>query len=324
MILRPFLSNNTLVLLLLIPVIAGFQILNAFFHYHPMIAKVDLGLWGRSGFLSTGISPYIASLLVAANAFQLNFLFNKHEFLERNNYGPSLFYVTLMSFSHSFYQVDAVLIVHVFLLQALRLLFQLRRNEVNNRAGFDGALYMGLAASFLPPFSGLILVYWLAAWALQPYSFRQWILMLVAFLIPVFNGLTYWWFSGHLISVSILRHATKFNYQDIVYYATAAAILILFLLSIIGIRIRSRISSIRFKKLNRALIWYLLGTLLLGIVEIIFYQQSEWISLLFIPLSFFFTFAFIHKIWQKVATLFFYITFILAVVKFFLASVLSV
>lgn len=324
MILRPFLNNNVLVLILLAPIIVGFHILNSYFSYHVLIEKVDLGLWGRLDIFNNPVSPYLAGIVVALNAFQLNFLFNKHEFLEKNNYGPALFYVILMSFSHSFYQMDAVLIAHFFLLQALRLLFRLRANEANPRFGFDGAFFIGLASTFLPPLSGLIVIYWFAAWALQPYSLRQWIIMLFGFLIPIANGLTYWWFSGHLISLSILKHATKFNYQDIVYYATAAALVILFLLSIIGIRIRSRISSIRFKKLNRALLWFLVGTLLLGVAEMIFYQQAEWISLMFIPLSFFFTFAFIHKIWQKVATIFFYLTLIIAVFKFFLATLLTV
>lgn len=324
MILRPFLNNNVLVLILLVPVIVGFHILNAYFPYHTFIEKVDLGLWGRLEIFTNPISPALAGLFIALNAFQLNFLFNKHEFLEKNNYAPALFYVILMSFSHSFYQLDAVLIAHFFMLQALRLLFRLRANEVNPRYGFDGAFFIGLAATFLPPFSGLIIIFWFAAWALQPYTLRQWIIMLVGFLIPIANGLTYWWFSGHLISLNILKHATKFDYQDIVYYATAAALVILFLLSIIGIRIRSRISSIRFKKLNRSLLWFLVGTIFLGVAEMIFYQQAEWISLMFIPLSFFFTFAFIHKIWQKVASIFFYLTFIIAVFKFFLATLLTV
>jgi hypothetical protein len=159
---------------------------------------------------------------------------------------------------------------------------------------------------------------------LQPFSFRQWFLMIIGFLIPIGNGLTYWWISGHTISTRILRHSSLIKYEDVFFYGTTATIVILFLLSIIGIQIRVRVSNIRFKKLNRALVWILVGTLLLGVTEIIIYQQSEWISMLFIPLSFFFTFAFIHRIWQKVASMFFYLTLIIAVAKFFLISYMVV
>lgn len=324
MILRPFLSNRPLVLLLLVPIIVGFQLLNAQFHFHALIERVDLGLWGKTTFLSSWWTSIIASAIVMANAIQLNFLFNKHEFLDKNNYGPSLFYVVLMSFSHSFYQVDAVLICHLFLLQSLRLLFQLKSNETNFTSAFNSAFFIGLSASFLPPSAALIIPFWFSAWALHPFSFRQWLLMIIGFLIPIGNGLTYWWISGHTISTRILRHSSLIKYEDVFFYGTTATIVILFLLSIIGIQIRVRVSNIRFKKLNRALVWILVGTLLLGVAEIIIYQQSEWISMLFIPLSFFFTFAFIHRIWQKVASIFFYLALIIAVAKFFLISYMVV
>ncbi|TSJ45410.1 hypothetical protein [Fluviicola chungangensis] len=324
MILRPFLSNRPLVLVLLIPIVVGFQLLNGYFHFHALLDVVDLGLWGKTTLLDTWWTSIIASVIVIANAIQINFLFNQHEFLDRNNYGPSLFYVVLMSFSHSFYQVDAVLICHLFLLQAVRLLFQLKTHESNLTTSFNSAFFIGLSASFLPPSAALIIPFWFSAWALHPFSFRQWLLMIIGFLIPIANGLTWWWISGHTISTRILRHSSLIKYEEVFFYGTSATIVILFLLSIIGIQIRVRVSNIRFKKLNRALIWILVGTLLLGVTEIIIYQQSEWLSMLFIPLSFFFTFAFIHRIWQRVASIFFYLTLIIAVAKFFLISYMVV
>ncbi|AEA43825.1 hypothetical protein [Fluviicola taffensis] len=324
MILRPFLGNRPLVLLLLIPLVIGFQLLNAHFKFHALIDIVDLGLWGKTTVLSHWWTSIVASVIVLANALQLNFLFNQHEFLDKNNYGPSLFYVVLMSFSHSFYQVDSVLICHVLLLQAVRLLFRLKSSETNLQSSFNSVLFIGLSASFLPPSAALIVPFWFSAWALHPFSFRQWLLMIIGFLIPVGNGLAYWWISGHSFSTRILRHSSMIKYEDVFFYGTTATIVILFLLSIIGIQIRLRVSNIRFKKLNRSLVWILIGTLLLGVAEIIFYQQSEWISLLFIPLAFFFTFAFIHRIWQRVASIFFYVTLILAVAKFFLISYMVV
>lgn len=319
-----FLNNRPFALFLLIPLVVGFQFLNAHFQFHSIIEVVDLGLWGKTTYLSYWWTSILASVIVLANAVQLNFLFNQHEFLDKNNYGPSLFYVVLMSLSHSFYQVDAVLISHIFLLQSLRLLFRLKGNESNLKSSFNSAFFIGMAASFLPPGAVLIVPFWFSAWALHPFSFRQWLLMIIGFLIPIANGLSYWWISGHTISTRILRHSSLIKYEEVFFYGTSAAIVILFLLSIIGIQIRVRVSNIRFKKLNRALIWVLVGTLLLGVAEIIIYQQSEWISLLFIPLSFFFTFAFIHRIWQRVASIFFYLTLLIAVAKFFLISYMVV
>lgn len=320
MILRPFLSNHPMVVFLLIPILIGFEWLNVHFQFHETLQWVDLGLWGKTTFFSYWWAPILASIVIFINAVQINLLFNQHEFLDKNNYAPSLFYVVLMSFSHSFYQPDAILISHAISIQVLRLLFDIKSGETKLSSYFNSAFLIGLSATFLPPSAALIIPFWLAAWSLQAFGFRAWMITLLGFFTAIFNGLMFWWMSGHTISTRILKHSTTNKHETVFYYGTAVVILILFLLSIIGIRIRVRISNIRFKKLNRALVWVLIGSIVFGASELFFYQQGEWMSFLFIPLSIFFTYAFIHKIWQGVATIFFYLTFLIAVVKFFLAS----
>jgi len=317
MILRPFLSNQPFTLGLLLPVIAVFCVLNIFFHYHVIFPVVDIGLWGKTHLLGEWWISIVAGVIIGLNALQLNALFNRHEFLERNNYGPSLFYVTLMSFSHSFYQVDGLLLAQVCWLQAIRLMFHIRPNEDARRNVFNAAFFVGLAATFHPASAGLLLFFWFALWALKQLSFREWLLSVAGFALPVVNALVYWWFSGHRLDTSLLRNTIIVNQEKIVYYTTSGLIVVLFLLSVIGIQIRLQKSSIRFKKLTRSLIWILVGSVLLGTANLIFYQQLEWFNFMFIPLSFFFTFAFIHRFWKAVATFFFYTAFVLAVVKFF-------
>jgi hypothetical protein len=318
MILKPFLSNQTFVLILLLPVLAGFCLLNWYFPYHTLFEQVDLGLWGKSDWLGSWWISIFSALIVGLNGLQLNTLFNRHEFLERNNYGPSLFYVTLMSFSHSFYQPDGLLVVHICWVQVLRLLFRVRSGEDARKEVTNAAFFVGLAASFHPASGGLLLLFWFALWAMKPFDFREWILSMIGFAAPVVNALIYWWYSGHRIDSNLLRYDIIVEHEAAVYYSTSALMLILFLLSIIGIRIRVQKSSIRYKKLNRALMWILLGGMLLGTADILFYQQIEWFNFIFISLSFFFTFAFIHKFWKGIATFFFYATFLLAIAKFFL------
>lgn len=321
MILRLFLSNQPLIMALLVPLIALFQLLNAWFNYHTFFRTIDLGLWGKATLPDAWWISIITGIIIAGNALLLNRLFNKHEFLERYNYGPSLFYVVLMSFSHSFYQPDGLLLVHVCLLLALWLLFEVRPNEDSRKAMFNSFFFVGLAATFLPAASGLLLFFWFAAWSLKGFVGREWIISLLGFAFPVFNALMYWWFSGHQITLNVLRNNVWIKQETLVYYASSAAVLILLVLSVIGVQIRLQKSSIRFKKLSRSLVWMLMGTVLMGVSSLLFYQQVEWFSVMFIPLSFFFTFAFIHKFWKMVATWFFYTTLGLAVIKFFLASI---
>lgn len=318
MILKPFLSNQPYILFLLAPVLVGFYALNGCFGYHELFDLIDFGLWGKTDILSGWWVCIPSGIIIGLNALQLNQLFNRHEFLERNNYGPSLFYVTMMSFSHSFYQLDGLLLAQVCWIQVIRLLFQLHTTEDNRQQVFNAAFFVGVSATVHPASAGLLLIFWFAMWALKPFRFREWLLSVFGFLVPLMNALMYWWFSGHHLDTSLLQGSAIVEHEAHVYYLTSGMILALFLLSIIGIQIRLQKSSIRFKKLNRALLWVLVGGVLMGLAQLLFYQQIEWFNFMFIVLSFFFTFAFIHRFWQAIATFFFYTTFVLAVVKYFL------
>ncbi|MBP5983649.1 MAG: hypothetical protein KA734_07995 [Fluviicola sp.] len=321
MILRLFLSNQPLVLIFLIPIIALFQLLNVYFHFHQTFHEISLGLLGKTALFNDWWTGIPAAFVVGLNALQLNRLFNEHEFLDRNTYAPALFYVVLMSFSFSFYQFDALLIVHFCWVQVLRILYQMRPNEDNRKQAFNAAFFAGLGVVVLPQSAILLLFLSFALWALKSFFLKEWVMLLIGAAFPIFNGLMFWWFSGHSINLNVLKlTAESVQYETILYYSSGLAIFFLFILSIIGIRVRLIKSTVRFKKLNSALLWILVGAVVLGITDLIFYQQLDWFNLVFIPLSFFFTFAFIHKFWKEVATWFFYATFLLAVVKFFLHS----
>lgn len=324
MILRPFLSNYPLTLVLIVPIIIVFQVLNIVYPFHTNFENIDLGLWGKTAIFTTNWSYIISSIIIFFNAFQINYLFNKHEFLDRNNYTPSLFYVVLMSFSHSFYQPDSILFSHVLLIQVIRILFRLKGDEEDKQLMFNAAFLIGICATLLPTSSGFLGVLWISAWALQAYSIRTWFITWLGFLTPIMNGLIFWWLSGHRISTRILKHAGIIQYETEIYVITSITIFCLFLLSLIGIQIRTKISNIRFKRLNRSLVWVLIGALMFGSFELIYYKQGEWMSFVFIPLCIFFSYAFIHKLWRKVATVFFYLALLNALLKFFLISYIKV
>lgn len=324
MFLRLFLSNQPFVLFLLLPIGIAFYTLNFFFDYHVITDLVDMGLWGKASWLSEWWITLLTGGVIGITALQLNYLFNRHEFLERNNYGPSLFYITMMSFSHSFYQLDGLLLSQVCWLQVIRLLFDIRQGEDNRKEVFNAAFFVGLSATFHPPTSGFLLILWFALWSLKSLSFREWMLSIIGFAIPLLNALMYWWISGHAIDSKLLTNSIIVEHEAIVLYLTSGLVAILFILSLIGVQIRRQKSSIRFKKMNRALLWLLLGGLILGGLQLILYRQIEWFNFIFISLSFFFTFAFIHRFWQAIASFFFYATFVLAIVKYFLYTHLLV
>ena len=318
MILRPFLSNQPLALGLLLPVAAVFVVLNSVFHYHTPFEWLDLGLLGKVKAFPAEISTTLSVTIVLANAVFLNFLFNRHDFLERNNYTPSLFYVVFMSFSHSFYYFDALLLVHTCWLLAFRLLFDLENGQSNRAQVFNIGCFVGLGMVLFPPSAGLVIFLWLSVRMMKSLTFTEFLLLVLGTVLIAFNGLMYWWFEGHKIGSNLLRLNTLVKYEQMILIAMGSVMFLLLALSMIGVRVRVQKSSIRFKKINRSMLWMVLGTLGLGVAELIFYQQVEWFSLMFVPLGFLFTFAFIHTFWKQVSTVFFYLTFLLAVIKFFI------
>lgn len=318
MILKPFLGNNALVLILLIPVMLLFHVLNQWFHFHIPFETLNLGLLGKTNPIDAWVSQLFAGLFVFGNAIFLNTIFNKYDFFERNTYAPALFYVLFMSFSHSFYYWDVLLVIHTFFFLQLWFFFELENGEMNNRQFFNAGAIFGLSAVLLP---ALVLVFPLTLLAmrmLKVYSIREFLLYVIGISLLLFNGLMWWWFSGHSINLNVIRVVERINYHQAIIVATGSVLILMLLLSWIGVQLRLQKSSIRFKKMIRSISWLTVAFLGFGSVEYIIYQQAEWFNLIFVPAGFLFTFAFIHKTWKGVASIFFYLTFLMAVIKFFL------
>ncbi len=320
MILKPFLGNNPLVLFLLLPVIALFVVLNQWFHFHLPFESVQLGLLGKFPQPAAWMGQSSAAIFVFGNAILLNTLFNKYDFLERNTYAPALFYVLFMSFSHSFYYWDSLLLVHTFILVQLLFYFEIDNGENNQRQFFNAGIIYGATVVLLPSIIVTLPFTLLAIRMLKVYSFREFLLYILGAMLIVFNGLMMWWFSGHSINLKLIRFIERVNYQQVIIIATGSILILMLLLSWIGVQLRLQKSSIRFKKMIRTISWLTFAFLGFGSLEYIIYQQVEWFNLIFVPAGFLFTFAFIHKSWKGVANIFFHLTFLMAVIKFFLKA----
>jgi hypothetical protein len=200
----------------------------------------------------------------------------------------------------------------------LRLVFNISSGDGQFHLHFNIAFFVGLCGTLIPMSAGLILPIWLAIWFYHPFSFRVWLISLLGFFTPIINGLVYWWYSGHKINSHLIKPNTALDYELSFYISLSAIIIILLFISFISIRLRLRKSNIRFKKLNRVMIWLLFGFLAFGVAGMLFYQQNEWIGLIFIPFCYFYAYAFLHPIWKKIASFFFYVTFIGSFLEFFI------
>lgn len=317
-VVRLFLGNRALVLLLLPLLVTAYFLLNSISNYYNQENVTNLGLWGETLAFFPITLKVSAAILVCINAVGINFIYNSNEFLERNSYLSSLLYVVLMSFYHSFYSIDGLLFAHTSMILMLFQFFKLRQNEEGRRNVFNGAFFAGMAATFHPPMVTLLPFVLIMIWTIRPLVFREIILAILGFALPILYAGVFLWYSDHTIDLRILEQATNYSKKQTDFLVMAVLFTLLFLLSLFSIRGKMQKSSIRLKKLVNIL-WWLVGvSVLFGLGDYFFFGQIERFSFLMIPLAFFLTFSFVNKTFMITATVLFYITFVYSLVNFFL------
>lgn len=313
---RLFLENRFGALLTLPIILCLYIFLNYSFPYYEIVEETNLGLWSAAFSFPIWLKMILGGLLILVNSVWLNWIFNSHEFLDRNSYIVSLLYVVTMSFYHSFYSLDGLLVAQTFVICMLSQFFQLKQNADGRRNVFNGFLFAGLAATFHPylVFSFPILIIMILI--IRPFVLREFFLALGGFLIPLIYASIFQWYFDHTFALQILKNSTNYRLQTD-FLITLIFFGILLALGTISLRTRMQKSSIRLKK-QIQIIWLLvLISMTIGIIDFIYFFQIERFSLLLIPLSILLTYSFLHKTYGIISTIVFYLTIIYSVVKFF-------
>lgn len=313
-----FLSNRSFVQFLLPVVTAVYVFLNHTTGYYTHSEISNFGFWGNGVKQDVVSSQIIASLIIIINAVGINAVFNWNQFLERNSFMPSLLYVVLLSFYHSFYEVDGLLISHTFLILTLYQLYFLRQNEDGRKSVFNASFFAGLAATFHPPLLGLLPILFFMIWNIRPFVFREIILSIIGFGVPLLYAGFYLIYTGTSIDLALFKKTTNYDKQQFDFLVTSGIFICSLLLSLVSIQAHIQKSSIRLKKMTRMLWWFVAIGLTIGIIDYMRYQQIQRFSLIMIPFSFFLTFSFSHKTLSSVAIGLFYVTLTYSFLKFFL------
>ena len=314
---RLFLENRVGVVLTLPFFIGLYIFLNSQFPYYQIVEETNLGFWSSAFAEPTWLNMFLGGFFVLINAIGLNWIFNSHEFLDRNSYIVSLLYVVTMSFYHSFYSVDGLLIAQTFIICMLSQFFQLKQNTDGRQHVFNGFFFAGIAATFHPYliFSFPVLIAMILI--IRPFNFREFFLAIAGFLIPLIYALVFQLYFDNQLNFQILKNSTNFQLQTD-FLITLIFFGILLLLGTFSLRTRMQNSSIRLKK-QIQIIWLLVFiSLSFGIIDFIYFFQIERFNMLLIPLSILLTYSFLHKSYGIISSIVFYLTIIYSVVKFFL------
>ncbi len=313
-----FHDNRAIVQLLLPFIFLGYVFGNNFADYHGDTVLLRFGFWGSYAINPPFLFKSLSLVFVLLNGIIINTLFNRNEFFEKNSFLTVLLFVIFQSLFHSFYFADGLLLSQTFIILFLYQLFKLNQNEDGRKIVFNAAIFYGLACTFNPILLlGTPFIFWIV-WIVRPFIFRESILMITGFVIPLlYSGIF-----DHFMGLKIGRDELSSSSSEFLKVDMLFLIGIAVLLSLVSSKFlvqKFQVSSIRLKKLFRIL---LLLTVLLSIViftDFLLFGNIQNLSFFFIPLVFILPYAFGEKKIRKISLVLFYILFIFSVSKFFIA-----
>lgn len=311
-----FIGNRSGVLLLLPILVVAYVLLNVFFEMHLASSTSSFGFYGKLIHEKTLVSQIIAPLLILLNALLLNGIFNRNGFMEKNNYLPSLLYIVGKSYFHSYYFMSGFGLAETSMILAFLQVFKLDQNTDGRKAVFNAAFFAGLAGTFYPVLLFFFPFLFLIVWILRPFVFRESLLLVVGFIIPLIYAGCYNTVLGVPISSqSFTEFQSEWKIPDM--YVLAGGIVLLVFASMSPISQKLGQSSIRLKKLFRVLTWMILFYVLLSAFELLVLRKFSAPSFSVGWLAFFLTYGFGMKQVRQFPTFIFYLLLIFSVCKFF-------
>jgi hypothetical protein len=154
---------------------------------------------GSGGNAKTSVfSEALVFLLVTSQALHLNFVLNKHEVFFKQSWLPSLIYLLIVSIIPQFIWFSPLLFVNSVLIFALDKIFGLYKNSGALALAFDSAFLLSMSALFYLPAIVFVFVYIISILILRPFSWRDWLVGIMGFVLPFFFAFLYYFLTDKL------------------------------------------------------------------------------------------------------------------------------
>lgn len=311
-----FHDNRAIVQLLLPIIILGYFFGNNFSEYHDSVHVLRFGFWGGYELSTISTFKILGLSFVLLNGIILNTLFNRNDFFEKNSFIAVLIYVVFQTIFHSFYFLDGVLLSQTFIILMFFQLFKLSQNADGRKAVFNAAIFYGIACTLNPILLiGTPFMFWFI-WVVRPFIFRESILTITGFIVPLFYaGMFSYFFDVKIGRDELSSSVSEFLKVDIIVALVCSIILVLLSLNVLIQKFQ--VSSIRLKKLFRMLLLLTVMLCIAVVLDFLLFKNIQNLSLLFVPLALLLPYAFGEKKIRRVSVFIFYILLIYSVCKFF-------
>ncbi len=316
--LRLFLDNRIGVLLLL-PFFLLLYLLGDIIGAAPYFGSPDtaafagLPHWNYWGVVS------FQFVILLLNALGLNWVFNSQEFLEKNTYIISLNYLIFNSFFIDFGQFTWTPIIQSCCILMLAVFFGIRPQNDARKAAFNAGFLFGVALFFSSKLLFLIPVLLIMLLVLRMFQLREIFLLLLGIVTPVFLLYAFYYVIARSFNFPF---QLEWKLEELHWFEITTLVLvhILLILSLIGLRARLLKASLRLKKQIQVLNVFTFFTWLIGLAAFLFLGQVNLLSLLVLPLSFYFAYSLLSSSLGISSHLFFYIFLLSTLLKFVVLS----
>ena len=313
---RIFLGNKTIVLLLLPLYLLTYQILNYVFGFHSIYKSPDFGFWTPYFSVNISLSLVLASGVVFFNAIGINYLVNRNHFHERNTYLVALVYVVLMSLFSASYSLNGVLITHALLIMMLHQLFVSSQKEDVRATVFNAFLCLGMASTFTPLLIFTVPLFWVPFLISKRISLREVLIGFIGYSIPFLYYFTLVYIFGSEHKLNFIAQNWGGQIKDFWFIMMALSVLLIF--AFIAMIQKGRTAKIQTNKRLRTLTLLVFIFLFCALFQILSFQQLDILSFVLIPLSMLLIFCFLSYSYELVISILFYVLFAYSVMKFFI------
>ena len=168
-----------------IPLTGGIEV-PLFSAIYPWISSVD---W---------LAVPLAFLIILLEAFILNSVMIYHELVPKNSLIPSIVFITFMSSSPVLLNIYPALLAVMLFIIFLNLIIPLYEQENNHRSVLSAGLILSISSMIYFPMVLLLPFFWMCFLIFRILKWREWIISIIAFLIPYLYLAVYYFWTDNL------------------------------------------------------------------------------------------------------------------------------
>ncbi|MFM7666588.1 MAG: hypothetical protein ACKO7D_00185 [Bacteroidota bacterium] len=293
-----------------------FNLLNLVTGAYSISPSIDFGLLGIID-IAPGYSVLFSSFLILLNGFNITRIFNENDFFDKSIYSSGFLYLVLMSFYHSFYHLNTLLIVQSLMIIVVREVLLIQQQDGDQKHVFNGAFLLGLSACIHPPSLLYLFVFLVSIWSLKSFLMKDFILILVGSFLPFMYVGSYYFLNDKVILIDLFSSPTKWKIVVFDMLFTLINCSFLFLMALVSFRSSAVKSTLRLRKMMLPLVMFFIVGLGLGLYDFILFFQMDRLLLMLVTLPFFINYAFINRTYSLFAGILFIMALGYSFIKFF-------